>query len=340
MKASVVSHAIRKKFKEILIHTGQHFDLNMSEIFFHELGIPKPEVNLGIAGGSHGAQTGQMLLGLEKLMLDYKPDMVLVYGDTNSTLAGALAAVKINIPIIHIEAGLRSYRKDMPEEINRLLTDQISDYLFVPSDKSKDNLKREGISKGVFVVGDVMVDAVRVFSKVADEKSNILKNLDLIDKDYCLLTIHRAENTDNREMLSAILHELGSLKGLLIWPIHPRTKIKLKEFELKLPENIKTIDPVGYLNVLELISSAQLILTDSGGIQKEAYCLKTPCITLRNETEWEETLSFGWNQLCPFPFKTLSREYEKAKNAERETHKNVYGDGFASERIANILFDL
>jgi UDP-GlcNAc3NAcA epimerase len=299
IKASPICRLLRQSHKEILVHTGQHYDENLSDIFFEELGIPSPDFNLGIGSGSHGSQTGAMLSAIEVVLLDEKPNWVLVYGDTNSTLAGALAAAKLKIRLCHVEAGLRSYNRSMPEEINRRLTDHVSDLLLCPSETAVTNLLNEGITFGVYNVGDVMVDALEFAVDKARERSDILTRLGIVDNGYILTTVHRAENTDNSERLKAILSAFAKIEETIIFPVHPRTSNSIKNCGIRVEEfeNVKFIEPVGYLDMVRLQQSARVIMTDSGGIQKEAYWLSVPCITLRDETEWMETVSYGWNKL-------------------------------------------
>ncbi|HEX7400538.1 MAG TPA: UDP-N-acetylglucosamine 2-epimerase (non-hydrolyzing), partial [candidate division Zixibacteria bacterium] len=299
IKLASLSKELRKKHHEIIIHTGQHYDDNLSKVFFSELSIPKPDYNLGIGSAEHGEQTGRMMEGIERILLSEKPNLVIVYGDTNSTLAGALAAAKLNIPVAHVEAGLRSYRKSMPEEINRVLTDHVSTLLFCPTPTSVKNLKKEGITKGVHLVGDVMYDSLLDHLKVAEKKSRIMRKLNLRKKEFYLLTIHRAENTDIKENLKKVTQIIAHLDKKVVFPIHPRTRNKLGEFKLLSRllslSNLILIDPVSYLDMLILEKNAGFILTDSGGVQKEAFFLRIPCLTLRDETEWVETLESGWN---------------------------------------------
>ncbi len=300
IKCAAVSREIRKDHTEILVHTGQHYDPEMSEVFFKELQIPKPDYNLGVGSGSHGKQTGEILAKVEVVLLKEKPDLVIVYGDTNSTLAGALAASKLHIPVAHVEAGLRSFDRTMPEEINRVLTDHISDVLFCPTQTAVENLRNEGITRGVHLVGDVMVDALEFNKEIAEVCSQILERLGLASKQYLVLTVHRPVNTDNREHMQNIIQAVGAVKVPVVFPVHPRSRKYLEEYGMweNLSENIIVTEPLGYLDMLKLMRSSLKILTDSGGIQKEAYMLKVPCITLREVTEWVETLEGGWNVLA------------------------------------------
>lgn len=301
IKAAPVGKALREAgHVECLVHTGQHYDYGMSQVFFEELGMPGPNVNLGVGSGSHGWQTGQMLIRIEEVLLAEKPDWVLVYGDTNSTLAGALAACKLHIPLAHVEAGLRSFNRDMPEEHNRVLTDHCADVLFCPTQTAVENLAAEGISRGVHLVGDTMYDAALQFAAVARQRSTILQELGLRPNRYLLATVHRPYNTDLPENLRNILAAFLETSELIVFPVHPRTRQKIAELDgVGWPEpgtsNLIMIEPVGYLDMLMLEQNARLILTDSGGMQKEAYFYGVPCITLRPETEWVETVEAGWN---------------------------------------------
>ncbi len=336
IKAAQVSREIRKKHEETIVHTGQHYDPPMSAQFFEELKIPKPDFNLGVGSGTHGEQTGQMVIGIEKILMDEKPDIVLVYGDTNSTLAGGLAAVKVQLPVAHVEAGLRSYNSKMPEEINRVLVDRISKLLFCPTTTSVKNLKKEGITKGVHLVGDVMYDAA-LHNKTLAQKSTILEKLGLKEKSYLLTTIHRPSNTDSKENLEAIVDALISCNEEVVFPAHPRALKFLKKFELraKLDKAIKLIEPVGYLDFTRLAMKSKKILTDSGGVQKEAYFHGIPCITLREETEWVETVTDGWNILVG---SDKARILEAIKSFSPSGERRAsYGDGKAGEKIANII---
>ena len=338
VKAAIVSKAleIRGDTKEVLVHTGQHYDKNMSAIFFEELEIPPPTYNLGIGGGTHGQNTGRMLESLEGVLIQEKPDFVLVYGDTDSTLAGALASAKLHIPVAHVEAGLRSFNRRMPEELNRIITDQLSAYLFTPTQTALENLRKEGIGPHrIHPVGDVMYDATLRFSEIASRKSQILKNLH-INPGYVLSTIHRQENTDSPERLKNILQGLGDCGRKVLLPLHPRTNRKLEALGLKTPGNIRILDPVGYLDMLALEKNASAIATDSGGVQKEAFFLKIPCITLRDETEWVELIQNGANVLTGANPEKIS---EAIQTTAPVPEFFPYGNGDAGNKIARILSD-
>jgi UDP-N-acetylglucosamine 2-epimerase len=301
IKLSPLSRELRRKHREIVVHTGQHYDYGLSRVFFSELSIPRPDYNLGIGSAEQGAQTGRMLKGIEEVLLFEKPDLVVVYGDTNSTLAGALAAAKLSFPVAHVEAGLRSFVKSMPEEINRMLTDHVSSLLFCPTPTSVKNLKREGMTKGVHLVGDVMYDSLKENLAVAEKKSRIMKELRLKKRGFYLITVHRAENADDKSNLKKITRIVTNLDEKAVFPVHPRTRKRLLQFELLdrmlSKDNLLLIDPVSYLDMLVLEKNARCVLTDSGGVQKEVFFLRTPCLTLREETEWVETLEGGWNTL-------------------------------------------
>jgi len=363
IKSAPVSKAIRKAgHTEILVHTGQHYDYGMSEIFFKEMDIPKPDINLGIGSGSHGYQTGQMLMKIEEVLLSEKPDWVLVYGDTNSTLAGALAAVKLQIKSAHVESGLRSFNREMPEEHNRIIADHCADILFCPTETAVKNLKKEGFTnianEGQLIesktsnpyplilnseslplvinIGDTMLDAVLQFSEMAEKRSTVLSDLQLEPKQYLLATIHRPYNTDIPENLESILQAFSEIDETIIFPVHPRTQKYLDTLQ-NIPRNLKLkiIDPVGYLDMLILEKNARAILTDSGGMQKEACFLGVPCVTLRLETEWIETVEAGWNTIA-------GSDTELIKKAVKEAHTGrnnlgLYGDGKASNRIIEVL---
>jgi len=344
IKAAPVSRAIQKhnregsgtQITEILVHTGQHYDDAMSAVFFRDLDLPKPHVNLNVGSGPHGWQTAQMLMRIEEVLIAQKPDMVLVYGDTNSTLAGGLAAVKLHIPVSHVEAGLRSFNRQMPEEHNRVVSDHLSDLLFCPTQTAIKNLEHEGITKGVHCVGDVMYDSVLFNIHLAEKRSHILKQYNLKPKSYAIATVHRAENTDEPERLKSILHALEEItsNGLpVILPLHPRTQNKISDFNLS-HNSLQLIDPVSYLDTLVLEKQAKVILTDSGGVQKEAYWFKVPCVTLRNETEWLETMESGWNVIVGSESMSIIKTVGQAQSAS--IHQNSYGDGLAVEEMVNI----
>lgn len=338
IKASPVSRALREHCEEIIIHTGQHYDSNMSDIFFEELHIPKPDYNLGIGSASHGKQTGEMLEKIEEILVTQKPNYVLVYGDTNSTIAGALAASKLHIPVIHVEAGLRSFNKAMPEEINRILTDHVSDILFAPTETAVSHLKQENIHDNVFNVGDVMYDAVQYNTSLAEEKSMIMQQHELEQQKYILVTIHRAENTDDPERLKNILDALDQIPDEKVWPIHPRTKHKIEQYgyDLSTISSLKIIEPVGYLDMLQLEKNAKKILTDSGGVQKEAYFLHVQCVTAREETEWVETLEGGANVLVGANTDKIVKAISKDNSPQ---YKPLFGEGNAAQLITAMLLD-
>lgn len=294
IKAAPLSAALaRAGHRELLVHTGQHYDYGMSRVFFEEMGIPEPAVNLGIGSASHGRQTGEMLTRIEEALLEEKPDWTVVFGDTNSTLAGALAAVKLRIPLAHVESGLRSFNRAMPEEHNRVLTDHCADLLLCPTQTAVRNLEAEGIRKGVEMVGDTMYDAVLQFGDAARGRSTVLRDQGLEPRAFFLATVHRPYNTDDPRALARLLDAFGRLPETVVFPVHPRTRQRLDGTAL--PSNVRAIAPVGYLDMLALEQSARLILTDSGGVQKEAYFFAVPCVTLRPETEWVETVEAGWN---------------------------------------------
>jgi UDP-N-acetylglucosamine 2-epimerase len=342
IKAAPVSRALaRAGHTEFLVHTGQHYDQRMSRVFFEEMRLSEPAVNLEVGSGSHGWQTGQMLMGLEMTMQRERPNCVLVYGDTNSTIAAALAACKLHIPIAHVEAGLRSFNRTMPEEHNRVLTDHCSDQLFCPTHTAVENLAREGITRGVHLVGDTMYDAVLQFAEVARERSAILDQLGVQPKEYLLATLHRPYNTDVPEHLRSILAAFAGTGETVIFPVHPRTRQKISESEEALitkATNVKMIEPVGYLDMLLLEQHARLILTDSGGMQKEAFFFGVPCVTLRPETEWVETVEAGWNVIAGAEREQILRAVKEHAWPE-ETPPQFFGDGRAAEKIVGHLAD-
>lgn len=361
IKAAAVSRAIhyahqrKKRIQEVLVHTGQHYDTLMDKVFFQELDLPEPDYHLGVGSGSHGKQTGSMLERIESVLEKEKPEAVMVYGDTNSTLAGALAAAKLNLPVAHVEAGLRSYNRFMPEEINRILTDHLATFLFCPTDQAVRNLEKEGIKderkRFVRNVGDVMYDSLLYYSKLAEKRSTILRNIDLFPAyirnsrlripNYYLATLHRAENTDDPKRLKSILAALDEIgrSHPVLFPLHPRTKKKM-EIHLAYTEfkYIKFIEPVPYFDMLKLEKNARAILTDSGGVQKEAYWLKVPCLTLRGETEWVETVKSGWNKLVGTEKKNIFKGISDLKKGRPVgMEKKIFGEGSASEKIVRIL---
>lgn len=361
IKAAPVSQALARSavFAEEIIHTGQHFDSKMSEVFFREMGIPEPSVNLGIAGGSHGDMTGRMLMAIERELVEKKPDCVLVYGDTNSTLAGALAAAKLMIPVAHVEAGLRSHNRAMPEELNRIMVDHLSILLFCPSHLSADNLRAEGIgargndstngskafavSPEVMVTGDVMVDSIRIFRDKASSRVCLLEQLGIEPNDYVIATIHRPQNTDNHQNLISILQALKKIAAsgtAVILPLHPRTRKVVETLGIGFPDGVTVTEPVSYLDMLMLMERSLCVFTDSGGMQKEAIILGRPCVTMRSETEWVETVESGWNIVSGTKTERILEAYHTVRNHAAhavEPPQELYGDGHAAERITSAL---
>jgi UDP-GlcNAc3NAcA epimerase len=353
IKAAMINRAIQShrrknsKVMNILVHTGQHYDYNMSQIFFDQMKIPAPQYHLGVGSGTHAMVTGRMLAKVEKILMKERPDWVIVYGDTNSTLAGAFAAAKLPLPIAHVEAGLRSFNRHMPEEINRVLTDHISSILFCPTDAAVKNLRREGITRGVFKVGDVMYDAYLLYKDLALTESDILKKLKLSPGSYCLATVHRQENTDDLLRLSNIFQafdELAKKDCPFIVPLHPRTQKKINKQKSRYIKNphIRLTNPVSYLDMLALESQAHIILTDSGGIQKEALFARVPCITMREETEWIETVQVGMNYLSGANTEMILSSFKRAENAqvEMKNFSDFYGNGNASKLVLDSLLSL
>lgn len=344
VKAAVLSRIIAKHkiVEEVIVHTGQHFDANMSAVFFEEMEIPKPKYNLAINGMGHGAMTGQMLIEIEKVLTKEKPDLVLVYGDTNSTLAGALAAKKMNIKVVHVEAGLRSFNMKMPEEINRILTDRISDLLLCPTDTAIENLQKEGFKNlpaKMVKCGDIMKDAVEFYGKISESKSSVISSLNLIPNEFVLATIHRQENTDDLEKLKEIFEglELISKEKQVVLPLHPRTKAILKQHHLTY--NIKIIDPVGYFDMLELLKKCNLVVTDSGGLQKEAFFNKKHCIIAREETEWVELVFNGFAKIVGNDKEKLLFAFNDFQNSEANFELNLFGEN-VGEKIHNEILKL
>lgn len=348
IKAAAVSREIAKhpEIQEIIVHTGQHFDKNMSDIFFEEMEIPRPQYQLEINSLSHGAMTGRMLEAIEEVLKKETPDYVMVYGDTNTTLAGALAAKKLHIKVAHVEAGLRSFNMMMPEEINRILTDRISDILFCPTDNAVANLKKEGFDHfpcRIEKVGDVMLDAALYYSEFSAKKSTIIKDLALEERDFALCTVHRAENTDDPERLKGIFEALAviSREMAVVLPIHPRTRKILESLNytslLTLHPSLKLIDPVGYFDMLELLKRTRIVLTDSGGLQKEAYFFKKPCVTLRDETEWVELVENGFNILAGAKKREVISAYSSVINTKILSNAGLYGNGTTASSIVDVL---
>jgi len=339
IKAVLVSRELRKNHQEILVHTGQHYDIELSKIFFDELSIPEPDYNLEVGSDTHARQTARMMISIEDTLVAEKPDLVLVYGDTNSTLAGALAAVKLHIPVAHVEAGPRMFDKDIPEEVNRVLTDHISTLLFAPTQTAVDNLRREGINDGVYLTGDVMLDSFIQFSQVAERNSKILHELDLGKGEYLLATVHRARNTEIEENLKNVVEAFSGMDEKIVFPIHPRTVKYLKQYglygRLRDATNVILISPVGYLDSIMLTRNARKILTDSGGLQKEAYFSEVPCITLDEVTGWPETVEDGWNTLVASSREKITEAIRHFES--RRKQRKVFGDGKAAERIVEIL---
>lgn len=338
IQATPVSRALRKSHQEILVHTGQHYDYKMSQTFFDELGIPAPDYNLEVGSGSHAGQTAEILVSFEKVVLSEQPDVVLVRGDTNSTLAGALVASKLHIPVVHVEAGERSFDRRMPEEINRLVADQLSSAYFCVSQTAVNQLAKEGITKNVFWVGDVMLDANLANRPLARQKSSVLSTLELAPEKYSLVTVHRAANTDDSMRLANIVKALSRVGETVIFPVHPRTRGALQKLDVQFGDNVRLIEPVGYYDMMVLEENARIIATDSGGVQREAYFMKKPCLTLRDETEWTETVQVGWNKLVGVDVETILNEWKNfTPPAEQPL---IFGDGTAGEKIAGLLGQL
>lgn len=346
IKAATISRVIREgkvasdEFREIIVHTGQHYDESMSQVFFDQLDIPLPAYNLGHGGGRHGEMTGRMLVGIEQILLDESPDIVLVYGDTNSTLAGALAAAKLHIPVAHVEAGLRSFNMRMPEEINRILTDRLSSQLFCPTATAVANLRDESIVTGVHDVGDVMYDASLYYRRIAQRDSRILNTLGIENKGFVLATCHRAENTNDLTRLTGILSALNHIAKEIpvVFPLHPRTCEIVKVHGMQhMLDRLEIIQPLSYLDMVCLEQAAAAILTDSGGVQKEAFFYGVPCITLRDETEWVETVELGWNTLCGSDAGRVISAWEEIRVQQPQAGMEPYGQGDAAERVVDML---
>lgn len=335
VKAAVLNREMEKRgITDILVHTGQHYDVLMSDVFFDELGLPRPKYELGVGSGSHGAQTGEMLKRLELVLLDESPDIVIVYGDTNSTLAGALAAAKLQIPVAHVEAGLRSYDRSMPEEINRVLTDHLSDLLFAPNRRAALQLAGEGIKTEVHVVGDLMVDLAHEVAAALPASPDVLERLELEPGDYGVATIHRAGNTDSPRIFERLIEGLRRVKYPIVFPMHPRTRAIAESCDVGGRDNIRTIDPLSYMEMMALMSRARTIFTDSGGVQKEAFVLRVPCVTMRAETEWPETVDSGWNVLAGNDPDAIAAA---ANRTPPTTHQRLFGEGAAAKIATELL---
>ena len=330
IKLAPLSKALSSQHEEFIVHTGQHYDYAMSEKIFIDLGIRKPDIHLETGSGTQAAQTGEMIVKLETAMIEKKPDIIIVFGDTNSTLAGVIAASKLYIPVIHIEAGLRSYNKNMPEEINRIVADHISGYLFAPTQTAVDILKKEGLKKNTFFTGDIMVDTMKNNLGIALEKSTIISEFKLNNEEYNLLTLHRNYNVDDTSILEHILNQLGELGEKIIFPVHPRTRKMLAD-SFSVSADIQITQPVGYLDFIALENAAKRIITDSGGIQKEAYLLKKPCITLRTETEWVETVEEKWNLLINPSEQKIASKIASFKTPKKQ--KEVFGKNVTKKMI-------
>jgi UDP-N-acetylglucosamine 2-epimerase len=335
IKAAAVSHLLRRNAVEVLLHTGQHYDDAMSDQFFRELELPAPDYSLGVGSGSHGAQTAAMLTGIEAAIVREQPDRVLVYGDTNSTLAGALAAIKLHVPVAHVEAGLRSFNRRMPEEINRIVADHLAAWLFCPSQSAVDNLRAEGITGGVQLVGDVMIEGLARAGARARRESSIVERLQLVEQRFVLATIHRAENTDDPATLSRIIDGLGRIGEPVVFPVHPRTRHAMAAAKISPGPGVTLIDPVGYLDNVRLQSAARVVVTDSGGMQKEAYWLGVPCVTVREQTEWIETIAAGWNRLVAADADAIASAVADCRPGP--DRPPLYGDGQAASRIVGAL---
>jgi UDP-GlcNAc3NAcA epimerase len=338
IKAAAVSRTLRATHHEVLLHTGQHYDDAMSDRFFRDLGLPAPDVELNVGSGPHAEQTAHMLTGIERAILEHMPDRVMVYGDTNSTLAGALAAAKLHVPVAHVEAGLRSFNRRMPEEINRVIADQLSDLLFCPSQVAAGNLAREGITTGVHIVGDVMSEAVRAFAPTRERAVEMVAEEGLAAGEYFVATIHRAENTDEAGRLHQILAAFAAIGEPIVFPAHPRVSNAIARHDIAVPANVRLTPPAGYVQMLALVTAARAVLTDSGGLQKEAYWLGVPCVTLRDETEWVETVDAGWNHLAGADAERIVATVRAL--TVPATRPPLYGERGAVARVCSLLTDL
>jgi len=334
VKAAAFGRVLRREHTEVLVHTGQHYDPTLSDVFFQELDLPKPSHHLGVGSGPQGRQTGQMLERLEPVLEKEAPDWVVIFGDANSTLAGGLAASKLHIPLAHVEAGLRSFDRSMPEEINRIVADHTSDLLFAPTQTAMELLQKEGLAKRAHLTGDIMYDSLLQQLPRAEE-TRIIERLALAPGSYALATVHRAANTDDLDAFGRILDALALLEEPVVFPMHPRARLAIASSDLETSSNVRVIEPVGYLEMLALQRSARLVLTDSGGVQKEAYLLGIPCVTMREETEWPETLAGGWNVLTGSDPARIVSAAQRSK--PMGTPPLVFGDGHSAERMVRLL---
>jgi UDP-N-acetylglucosamine 2-epimerase len=337
IKAAPFSRVARLRHTEVLVHTGQHYDPRMSDVFFEELALQRPDHHLGVGSGTHAWQTAQMLERLEPVLRREAPDAVVIYGDTNSTLAGALAAAKLGLPLAHVEAGLRSYVREMPEEVNRIVADHVATHLFAPTQNAVDNLAREGIVEGVTLTGDIMFDALTQNAPVAAERSTLLRDMGLPPGGFVLATVHRAANTDDPQRLEAIIDALALLGEPVLLPLHPRTRAALMGTDIEVNPPLRVVEPLGYLDMLAVQQAARMVITDSGGVQKEAYLLGVPCVTLRDETEWVETLAGGWNVLAGADSERILAAARRPR--PKGSPPPAFGDGHAAERMVQALED-
>ena len=341
VQIATISRLLRQHHSDVLVNTGQHYDDNMSQIFFSELGLPLPDYDLGVGSSSHAQQTGEIMMRLEPILQQEQPDWVIVFGDTNSTVAAAMVAAKLHLPLAHIEAGLRSFDRDMPEEVNRVVTDHISQLLFAPTDSAVTNLANEGITEGVHQVGDVRVDILQEMAARSDERqAGLRQRIGLAEGvPFALTTIHRPANTDDPARLGAIVDVLNALDLAVVLPIHPRLRKLMDTHGLKFSENVRVIDPVGFLDMVALLQACEIVITDSGGLQKEAYLLHRPTVTVRDSTEWIETVHAGWNRLCEPEHDAFMAAVAEARGSRPATHPDFYGAPGVNERIMTILHE-
>lgn len=339
IKSFPVTRALQADHDEVLVHTGQHYDEELSEVFFRELDLEAPDYNLGVGSNTHGIQTGEMMQRLDPIVANESPDALLLYGDTNSTVAGALVGANRDVTVTHVEAGLRSGERSMPEEINRLVTDSVADVLCAPSETARHNLEREGLGDRTYQTGDVMYDAIKWAHRIAHQESTVLEDIGVDGEDFVLATVHRPRNTDEPDRLQAIVDALSQVSRPVVFPVHPRTEVALRDQGLwdTVAEEVLLVDPVGYLDFVRLLEGADRVVTDSGGVQKEAFFLETPCVTLREETEWVETVSAGWNQLVGADGDAILDALSAPTDAP--AHPQPYGDGDAAGRIVEVISD-